>query len=61
VKSGKLTAGTDAPLTAKLNSIKEEIETDFKQNRENGTRGLTDDQIQTVNQELAANNAAIPQ
>ncbi len=61
LKNGKLTADTAAPLNDKLKSIEEEIRADFKENRESGTKGLTPDQLQAINDELAANNGVIPQ
>ena len=60
VKSGKLTADAATAVNAKLKSIQDEIKADFKANRAAGTRGLTDDQIQTIDQELTANAANIP-
>jgi hypothetical protein len=60
VNSGKLTSDLASTINAKLKSIEDEIKADFKQNKENGTRGLTDAQISTLNQELTANAANIP-
>ncbi|HTA75594.1 MAG TPA: hypothetical protein VK791_00385 [bacterium] len=60
VTNGKLTADMANTINAKLKSIEDEIKADFKQNKKNGTRGLTDSQIETLNQELTANAANIP-
>jgi hypothetical protein len=59
VKNGKLTSDEAAALTAKLKSIREELRADFKQNKESGQKGLTDDQKAQINGELDANSAAI--
>ena len=59
VKNAKLTADEAAALKAKLVSIRDEIKADFKLNRENGQKGITDDQIKQINTELDANSAAI--
>jgi hypothetical protein len=61
IKNGKLTADTAAPLSAKLQSIKDEIKSDFTANKANGTKGLTDDQKAAIDKELEANGTAIPQ
>jgi len=60
VTKGKLTADMASTVNAKLKSIEAEIKADFKQNKENGTHGLTDAQIATLNQALTANAANIP-
>ncbi len=59
VKNTKLTSDEAAALTAKLKAIREEIRADFKQNKESGQKGLTDDQKTQINSELDANSAAI--
>ena len=59
-KSGKLTADAASAVTAKLTSIEDEIKADIKANKAAGTHGLTDAQIQSLNQELTANAANIP-
>jgi hypothetical protein len=61
IKNGKLTTDTAAPLNSKLQSIKDEIKTDFTANKANGTRGLTEDQKTAIAKELEANGTGIPQ
>lgn len=61
IKSGKLTSDAAAPLSAKLQSIKDEIKSDFKTNKADGTKGLTDDQKAAIDKELEANATGIPQ
>ncbi|HXL74134.1 MAG TPA: hypothetical protein VN963_10980 [bacterium] len=60
INNGKLTADTAAPLSAKLQSIKDEVKSDFTANKANGTKGLTDDQKAAISKELEANGAGIP-
>jgi hypothetical protein len=60
IKSGKLTTDAAGTANSKLQSIEEELKADFKANKAAGTHGLTDAQIQTLNQELTANAANIP-
>jgi hypothetical protein len=59
VKNGKLTADEAAALTAKLKSIREEIKSDWTQNKASGQKGLTGDQKAQIKSELEANSAAI--
>ncbi len=59
VKNGKITADEATALNEKLKSIREELRADFKQNKESGQKGLTDQQVQQLKQELDANSSAI--
>jgi hypothetical protein len=59
VKKGTLTADQASALNEKLKAIHEEIKADFKQNKESGQKGLTDDQKTQIKSELDANSAAI--
>lgn len=61
LKNGSLTKGQAKDLSAKVKAVKEQVRSDFKQNRENGQKGLTDDQVQQLNKMLDENAAAIPE
>jgi hypothetical protein len=59
VQKGTLTADQASALKEKLKAIHEEIKADFEQNKQNGQKGLTDDQKTQIKSELDANSAAI--
>ena len=59
VQNKSLTGDEATALNAKLKDIREEIRADFKQNKENGQKGLTSGQITQINSELDANSTAI--
>jgi ABC-type transporter Mla subunit MlaD len=61
LKNGSLTKGQAKDLSAKVKAVKDQVRSDFKQNRENGQKGLTDDQVQQLNKMLDENAAAIPE
>jgi hypothetical protein len=59
VKSGKLTKDEAKSLMEKVKAVGEQMKSDFQQNKQNGQKGLTDEQVQQLNQMLDDNSKAI--
>jgi ribosome recycling factor len=57
LKTGKLTAGQAKSLKAQVEAIRQQEITDLKQN---GTKTLTDDQLNQLNQQLNTLSKSIP-
>ncbi len=59
VKSGKLTQDEAKALREKVKAVGEQMRSDFQQNKQSGQKGLTDGQVQQLNQMLDENSKAI--
>jgi hypothetical protein len=59
VKSGKLTADEAKTLRDQVKAVGEQMRSDFEQNKQSGHKGLTDEQVQQLNQMLDESSQAI--
>jgi polyhydroxyalkanoate synthesis regulator phasin len=59
VKTGKITKDEAKPLMEKVKAVGEQMKSDFQQNKQSGQKGLTDEQVQQLNQILDENSKAI--
>ncbi len=59
VKSGKLSKVEAKVLMGKVKAVGDQMKSDFQQNKQNGQKGLTDEQVQRLNQMLDDNSKAI--
>jgi hypothetical protein len=59
VKSGKLTKDEAKVLLDKVKTVADQMKSDFQQNKQSGQKGLTDEQVQQLNQMLDDNSKAI--
>src|SRR5579863_3864087 len=59
VKSGKITRAEAKVLLDKVKTVGDQMKADFQQNKQSGQKGLTDEQVQQLNQMLDDNSKAI--
>lgn len=59
LKSGKLTQDQAKALENKVEAVRGQMRSDFEQNKQSGQKGLTDEQLQQLNQMLDESSLAI--
>jgi hypothetical protein len=59
VKSGKLTSDQAQTLRDQVKAVGAQMRSDFQQNKQSGQKGLTDEQVQQLNQMLDESSKAI--